>query len=341
MTAKRRIAPTANLILPATATRNTWLAERRHGIGSSDVPKVLGLYGSALTVWHDKLGHLPDDEQNESMLWGTLLEDTVAQEWARRNRSVVRRVGLVAHTTEPYLRATLDRRVVQCPLRGGARESCGLEVKCRNAFGTANWGKSGIPDDVLAQVLHQMYVTGYSHIHVAVLIGGSDYRQRTVYADREREVLDWSVEQSRRLWLDHIVTQRRPAHNGSGDDLIDLEHRLHPDRGGNKHLDVEEYVDATAMLGEYARWHSAEQDAKEHKRRLQGELIAMLDGAEAAIANNDTLLYQYPERPGRVTANLERLAERHPDAYADTVTTGNPYRVFDARLPRAKKGITS
>jgi putative phage-type endonuclease len=329
----RRITPAARLILPATADRDTWLAERRKGVGSSDVTNILGLHGSQLTVWHEKLGHLPELEQNEPMLWGTLFEDTVAQEWARRNRSVVRRVGLVANIAEPYLRATLDRRVVECPLNRDRRESCGLEVKCRNAFGSGKWGKSGIPDDVLAQVLHQMHVTGYDHMHVAVLIGGNDYRQRTIHAAKEAETLEWSVEQSRRFWLDYVVPRRRPPHNGDGDELLDLEDRLHPNRVGVKDLDISEYADAQALLSEYAEQHVVEKAAAERKKLIQGELITLLDGAEDALADNN-LLYQYAEMPGRAKANLDRLAEKYPDAYADCVSTGKPYRRFNPRLPR-------
>jgi putative phage-type endonuclease len=332
----RRVTPAGRLLLPATAPRDVWLAERRNGIGSSDVPKILGLYGSQLTVWHEKLGHLPELEQNEPMLWGTLFEDTVAQEWARRNRTVVRRVGLVAHQDEPYLRATLDRRVLECPLSPDRRESCGLEVKCRNAFGSGKWGKSGIPDDVLAQVLHQMFVTGYDHMHVAVLIGGSDYRQRTIRAAKEKETLDWSVEQSRRFWLDHVMTRRRPPNNGDGDALLDLESRLYPDRDGTKDLDVSEYLEARELLDTYAEQHQIAQAALEEKKKAQAELVALLEGNEIAIADSE-LIYQYLERPGKTVPNLDRLAEKYPDAYADCVKTGKSYRQFDARLRGKRK----
>ena len=41
--AGRRVTPTGRLILPATADRADWLTARRSGIGSSDVPAILGL----------------------------------------------------------------------------------------------------------------------------------------------------------------------------------------------------------------------------------------------------------------------------------------------------------
>lgn len=334
-TITRRTTPTSKLVLPSDAPREEWLRARKTRIGASDVPKILGIYGSALQVWYDKLGILPDQEPNDAMIFGTLFEEPIAQEWARRNRSVIRRVGLVEHIDEPFMACTLDRRVMECPLNRAKREQCGLEVKCRNAFGASDWGKSGIPDDVLAQVLHQIHVTGFDHMHVAVLIGGSDYRQRTVYASREAETLAYVVGETRKFWHEHIETHRRPYPNGDGDDLIDLDNRIHPNRAGVKDLSLEEYADAQELRERYGAEHRTAVEADKRKKLIQAELITMLGGAEIAIANDEPL-YSYEERASRPKVDLQRLAERHPDAYAECVTA-TTCRTFNARLPRGKK----
>lgn len=77
----RRVTPTGVRVLPADADRDTWLAARRTGIGSSDVAAILGVADqrTALHVWHDKRGELVDDA-GEPALWGRLLEDPVARE---------------------------------------------------------------------------------------------------------------------------------------------------------------------------------------------------------------------------------------------------------------------
>lgn len=330
----RRITPTGRLVLPADAPRDQWLAERRKRIGSSDAPKILGLYGSALSVWYDKRGELPEQDQNDAMLFGTLFEDTVAQEWARRNRSVVRRVGLVEHVDEPYLACTLDRRVTECPLREGQREACGLEVKCRNAFGSGNWGNSGVPDDVLAQVLEQILVTGYSHMHVAVLIGGNDYRQRTVYADREADTLAYVAAELRRFYHDHVATGVPPRPDGGGEDLIDLDNRLYPHRTGVAELDREQAVDAMALRERYAEAHEQMVTAEKRKKVIQAELIGLLNGREIAVAD-DRFLYSYEVKAGAPRVDLDRLAEHHPDVYAECVTPTS-HRTFNAGLGRRK-----
>jgi hypothetical protein len=111
--------PTGRLILPADADRDAWLTARRGGLGSSDIAAILGIsrYGNALSVWHDKTGGLPlESDDSEPALWGRHRGDGIAREWARRNRSVVRRVGLVANIDRPWQMCTLDRRVLECPL---------------------------------------------------------------------------------------------------------------------------------------------------------------------------------------------------------------------------------
>lgn len=330
----RRVTPTGRLVLPSTADRQAWLAERRKRVGSSDAPKVLGLYGSALTVWHDKRGELVD-EDNDAMLFGRLFEEPLAQEWTRRNASVVRRVGLVEHVDEPYLACTLDRRVTECPLNRSVREQCALEVKCRNAFGASDWSNSGVPDDVLAQVLHQLHVTGYSHLHVAVLIGNADYRQRTIWADRERQTLDFVVAEQRRFYRDHVATGVKPAHNGTGDHFIDLANRLHPDRDGLLHLDVDQYLTAVDLLSDYEAAHGEMKAADARKKTAQAALLALLGNAEIAVAD-DRQLFTYLEQNGAPAVDLDQLAERWPDAYA-AVVSATTKRVFNAGL-RRKKG---
>ena len=137
------------VLLPASADRADWLRARRQGIGSSDVAAALGVStrGSAQHVYYDKRGLLPlEDDAGEAALWGNLHEDTVAREWARRNRATVRRVGIVARKDAPHHMCTLDRLCRECPL-DNAPEQCAVEIKTRNAYVAGKW-KHGKAFDV-------------------------------------------------------------------------------------------------------------------------------------------------------------------------------------------------
>lgn len=310
-TAARRVTPTAVRVLPADADRDVWLAERRKGIGSSDVAAIVGSSerSSPLHVYLDKRRELAD-EQNEQMLWGTLLEDPVAREWQRRNRSVVHRVGLVAHVDDPWMLATLDRRVLECPLNRVEREACALEVKCRNAFTASRW-KRDVPDDVLAQGIWQMAVTGYRHLHVAVLIGGSDYRQTVIRWDQA--LADYIVGEVVRFRVEHQLPGVPPPGDlDRVDAYLDLDARRYPDRVGE--IDVV----AAGDVDEYARLSSQKGAADKALKRMRARLAELAAGARY-VTHENRLAYELAPRT-RTNVDVDLLAERWPDAHAACVS---------------------
>ncbi len=212
------ITPEGVLVTDAPPESDDWLAARRGGITGTDLPKILGLtkYGNALSVWLDKRGEL-DDAAGEAARWGNLLEDPVAQEWAARHGAKVERVGVLANTERPWVRASLDRLVVHgmCP-DGGF--DCGLEVKTRSAF-KADEYRSGVPDDVLAQVEWGLIATGLHHMHVAVLIGGQ--RMESLRVDRDEQVEAYL--------LDALKTDYQVNFELSGKGGLEFAHRYQPD----------------------------------------------------------------------------------------------------------------
>lgn len=327
------------LVLPASADRAEWLAARRRGIGSSDVPNALGVgYRTALHVYYDKRGELPaDDDAGEAALWGSLDEETTAREWARRNRGAVRRVGLIARKDAPHRMCTLDRWVTECPLdREGPGGRCALEVKHRSAWLAGSWRRQ-IPDDVLAQVLWQIHITGAHHVHVACRIGGNDYRQYVVRRSEHEALIGDIVTACDRLWED-IRAGRPPAMPADeyGEQVIDLYDRLYADRTGLIHLDPTPQ-DAHAVVEDLLAYETArleESAAKKRKEAAKARLVERLGGAEHAVLDGE-IAYGWTatsKKTGapltKTTVDLDRLAERWPDAYADVVED-KPYRRFD------------
>lgn len=325
-----RAAPPYRLVLRADAPRAEWLAARRTGIGSSDVPQILGVseWGSAQHVYYDKRGELPErDDVGEAALWGQLHEETVAREWARRNRSVVRRVGLVARKDPgmSHHMCTLDRLCTECPLNRAERERCAVEIKTRNAFVAGKWKRS-VPDDVLSQCLWQLHVTGYDHIHVAVLIGGNDFRQFVIRRKDHVELIGNIVTVVDRLWRDialgHVppLTGEEPA-----DAMLDLYDALYPDRSGYANLDEYPAL-SVAAIGELHAYEVGRLAAKEREREKGAARVAMvqmLGPHRVAVLNGETA-YELREYPGRERCDFTRLAERYPEAYAECVSR-KPY----------------
>lgn len=317
------VTPTGVLIMTADQIRDreAWLAERRNGIGSSDVPAILDLedaYVTALHVWHDKRGD-DVDKPSEPALWGTLLEDVVAQEWCRRNRSVIEDMGLLARDGELWKRASLDRLVRECPLDPNRRQVCALEVKCRSANKANRW-HADVPDDVLAQVTWQRHVTGLDHIHVAVLIGGNDYRQTVVRYDEAIEA--YIVPPVTAFWENAVGQGIPPAPNyAKASRLIELDEQLHPDRVGEIGL-----LEIGAVM-EYAELSAQKGAIEKQMKPLRAQLGLLAEG-HRWVKFAGELAYELAPVT-RSSCDLEALAERHPAAYADCIrqTTSHTLRI--------------
>lgn len=318
--AGRRVTPTGRLILDHTADRATWLDARRRGIGSSDLPAVMNLSGfkTPLHVYHDKRGEIPHDEEfSEPAHYGNLFEDPLARDWARRKRTVVERVGLIANVDEPWQMCTLDRLCTECPLDRTQRSLCALEVKCRNAFVARLW-RNGPPDDVLAQVLWQILVTGLDHIHVMCLIGGNDPRLYTVRREEHTKLVAYLHAEAARLWHEHIVPGRAPALTGEEppDALLELYERLHPERSGAVVMDRD--LDAQDAVADYLDAVADKAEAEQRRKAAYARMLDRLGGAQAAHVR-DRVFYSVEQSLQR-SADLDRLLEEFPDAYAACVT---------------------
>lgn len=317
-TTGRRVTPTAVRVLPADADRDTWLTARRAGIGSSDVAAILGVADkrTAVHVWHDKRGDLVDDA-GEAALWGTLLEEPVAREWARRQRSVIQRVGLVAHVEAPWRMATLDRQVLECPMDRDLKTRCALEVKCRSAYKASRW-RSDIPDDVLAQCTWQMHVTGYDHIHVAVLLGGNELKMTV--AERDERMERYVLREVDRFREQHLMAGAEPAWDlDKAAALIEMDALMHPDRVGEISLDeigeVMEYAELSARAG-----------AADRKLKRARATLARLAAGAQTVTFAGELAYEFAPVTKR-SADLDALRDRHPAAYADVVAEKTHYQV--------------
>lgn len=311
------VTPTARMVLSAGASRDVWLAARRPGIGASDVASILDIddFGTPRKVFYDKLGQL-NDNAGDAAHWGNIFEDPIALEWARRNRSVVVPIGLVAHKDDPVMMTTLDRRITECPLPETRREVCALEIKCRSAFKGGRW-HDGTPDDVLAQILWQLAVTGYDHVHYAVLIGGNDYRQGVVRAADHQQTMSNIVTACRKWWDAHVVPGVLPPQSEHGAREVEMYRRMHANPVGIVRLDHDDTV--LGLLHDYETARLAEAAARDRKKLAHAELLRLLGGAQYAYLDND-LAYAAEPTAGRATPNLERLAERWPQAYAECVS---------------------
>lgn len=211
-----------------------WRAARADGLGGSEIAAVVGLnpWVSAFTLWHRKTGSVGDELENRGMSWGKRLEPVIAAKFAEEHPDFrVRRSGTWRSRARPWQIASPDR-LVACP-KGPAI----LEVKTAHTANAHEWGPPGgdeIPVYYRCQVMWYLDVFGYRECFVAVLIGGSDYREYTVRYDLpDAYVLRTAAAQ----FLGSVREGQRPAIDASSSTYRTVR-ELHPeiDPGTNKEI---------------------------------------------------------------------------------------------------------
>lgn len=262
-------------VLSPDTDRAAWLEARRKGIGASEIAAVLGIspWESPFSLYWRKVNGW-DFEPSAEMEWGNRLEDAVAQKYADDHGCALAPGQLEQHPVYDWMLATPDRYVDD--RTRGIQPSRLLELK--TAHSTAEgWGESGtgdVPVHYRAQVLWQMAVTDIEPCDIAVLIGGSDYREYTVQWD-QRDI-DTMFEHGRRF-MARLEAGDPPPLDDHHATLTTVK-RLHPDLD-----DVDVEVPADVAAG-YARACAMERKAKALKQRYETRLLAQMGGAHRATS---------------------------------------------------------
>lgn len=204
------------------------IALRKTGISASEVAAVAGLhpYRKPIDVWSEKLGLVEPFEGNQKSKWGDLLEQVIADHYAKEHAAekiVVRHPtavegsvnGTLVREISPRFRliATPDRLVYRKRIATPIRN---LQIKTAGLRQSDKWGPSGtdqVPEEHAIQVSVEMAVLGVDNTDLAALIGGQDDRE--YHLKRDLELEGQLIEICERFWVDHILTQTPPPVDGS------------------------------------------------------------------------------------------------------------------------------
>lgn len=266
--------PALRLIKTKEMPRETWLAVRKRGIGSSDAAAAVGLspYKSQLELWLEKTGRDaglpkadPHDEESPAY-WGNLLEPIVAAHYTKRSGNRVRRMNAVLQHPDPelsWMLANIDREVI------GAEDVQILECKTAGINGARLW-KEGVPEYVQLQVMHQLAVTGKQAADVAVLLGGQHLEIHRI--ERDDQLIARLIELERTFWL-HVKTDTPPPADGTASAAAALR-CLYPEDNGQT-LDFSNHAGLTAAFIELKAVRQSIAD----KEKREAELKQMLQQA--------------------------------------------------------------
>lgn len=282
-----------------------WDEIRSRGLGGSEIAAVVGLspWVSRFALYHRKRGTIGKQEVNTGMDWGTRLEPAIARAFCEQHPEYAPRLGGTYHHAERAWQIgnpdMLLAPACECPdviHECDLPEPTGLlEVKTAHTYDAHEWGPTGtdeIPPYYRCQVLWYLDVFELPRAHLAVLIGGSDYREYVIeYVAEEAE---WLREQGEAFWAD-VVAERAPGIDGH-DATYAAVRELHPEieRGVDAHLDPVTY-------GEYAVTKAALIDAQTVHNQAKSVLLNQMGEAQYGAVNETRVVRRQPGRGGSVS----------------------------------------
>jgi putative phage-type endonuclease len=308
------------VILPPIDDRAAWLEWRRGGVGGSDVAALCGFstFASPMTVYLDKTGQLPDDDGNEAMRWGQLLEPVIAREFEERTGLYVRcQQWCAQHDDLSWARATLDGLVIETRWPDDA-----LGVyECKTTH-DRTWAEK-IPDHVAVQIQWQLGITGYTNAWLAVLHGGQRLDIHEIEANPAvfRALLDLAG----RFWRDHVLAEMPPPADSNPATTRALKAAFTAvDEGQAVELDGDARDAALEWL--HAKAFAAE--AQRDVDRIENTLRTTLGEAEVATIDGEPVATWKQQQARRIDTTA--LRDAHP-AIADEFTTTTTGRVLRSK----------
>jgi putative phage-type endonuclease len=310
--------PDAHRVLPADAPREQWLAERRKGIGGSDIATLLGVndYESEYELWLDKTGRLDGEARSEAMRRGVWLEPHLADHFAHTTGIGVRRCGLIRHRQLEQLLATPDRNSAD----GGCVEikSMGSYAKVRD-----EWRHGGIARAAYVQGQHQLLVSGRSHIwFVAYEIDREPQIRGPV--PRDEQLIGRITARVESWWRDHVLADVAPPVDLAT--ITDEEIALRwPAAVGGSTVEAQWPAHVRALLTERAELKATESMAKARAKEIDQALRVMIGEAEALLVGDRPVvtLKSQLTNPSVDPA----LETDHPEIYARYVRRGSSRRI--------------
>lgn len=324
-----------DVVLPADAPLHVWEAERRNGIGGSDVASAAGIgYDSPYTVWAEKTGRarkLFTEDEEERMRVGHLLEPIVRDEFRRRHPEfvVTESPGTLAVPGQHWQRVNVDGLVWT---RDGELAGV-LECKTGTHQQLQVWADKQVPVPYTSQVQWAMHVTGAPRGYVLALLDTSTFIPRVL--ERDQYLIDTLVELAAVTWR-HVLADEAPEPDGSESTRRTLSDM--PARPGSSLVLPERWVKHFRARAELAA----------HIAALKNDLDELDNITRAALGDNEEAWMTTPDGKRVKVAthkapadarrcDLDELSEKFPQVYdAMVVTVSSSRRLNYSRAKAAK-----
>ena len=156
--------------------KQSWLENRLLDVTSTEVSALFNLnpYQTEFELYHQKKDKVVVNiDDNERMMWGRHLEDSIALGFAEKYKMKVEQFDVYMRDPETRMGSSFDYKIVS------EEEPMILEIK--NVDGLAyrkNWIEHDEyniepPEHIALQLQHQLEITGYNVGYIVALVGGN------------------------------------------------------------------------------------------------------------------------------------------------------------------------
>lgn len=296
--------------------REQWLELRKEGIGGSDAGAIAGLskWSSAFSVYCDKLGLVPEQQDNETIRQGRDLEEYVAKRFEESENKKVRRYGyLLRSELYPWAIADVDRVLVG--------ENALLECKTTSLLNKTDFENGDIPEYWYCQCQHYLAVTGCDRCYLAIAVLGKAYYSFII--ERNEDDIKALMELEKAFWEGNVKRAIPPSPDGSvrAGDVIK---GLYP-----KESTESTVCDLTPFSDELKSIHELDEKIKELDRQqseLKQKIQLYLQDSSIGVCGGFKVNWKAQERNSIDTA---RLKKEQPEIYAQYLktTVSRPFKI--------------
>lgn len=297
--------------------RDKWLAERKKGIGGSDVAAILGVskWKSAYTLWAEKTGLIEaeDISDKEVVYWGNQLEDLVAKEFTSRTGKRVRRQGMIRRKNMHFALADVDRLV--------DGENSIVECKTTSAYNKEEWVDDELPDAYYVQVQWYMFVGDYEKCYICCLVGGNHYVYKEV--PRNDEFINEQMVPAVMHFWSMVESNSAPAPDGSESSSETIKAVYGTSEPG---LQIALPSEAENLLKQLEDVKQTEKIVAQNKTEIENKLKNLLGTAEVGTIGDKKVTWK--TQAGSMRLDSKSLKAELPEVYAKYAKPGAPVRVL-------------
>lgn len=293
------------------------LKERKNYITASDIAAIIGEnpYKTAIDVYLDKISDDIDlSTPSEAAHFGNLLEDVIAEEYARRTGFTVEKEdNLLIHPDYPFLAGTIDR--------WANNKKHVLEIKTTSFMNKDQWGEEGtdsIPLAYLCQVSIYASICNVDFVDVCVLIGGQIFKQYRYNRDIKLETQLITI--AKNFW-NHNVQKRIPPLATTPPDIEKL-YPISTDNSITINNDILSEIENLRLYKEQLA--KIDNQIKESQIKIQN----YMQHNSFLLDNDGSVLVTWKSAKPRKAFDSKTFEQENPELYSKYVKEGKAYRTF-------------